>query len=137
MLAPVLALILLSLVVWFLTLATRIPAVMKSGLAPAQARFPENLKGLPAPVRQIADNYNHLMEQPTIFYALVFTVVLSGQSDHLNVCLAWGYTISRFVHSLIQCTVNRLALRLPVFIASTGFLIVMAVRAVPVLFAPH
>src|SRR4029077_21269791 len=105
MLAPVLALIVLSLVVWIWMYATRIPAMQRAKIDPQAARHPGSLDTLPSSARQVADNYNHLMEQPTIFYALAFVVVLSGRTDVLNVELAWAYVGLRVVHTLIQCTV--------------------------------
>ena len=36
---------------------------------------------LPAEVQWKADNYNHLMEQPTIFHATVFMLVLIGEGS--------------------------------------------------------
>ena len=72
LLTPALALIVWSLVVWVWMYATRIPAINKAGINPATAREKSALDALPLTVRQVADNYNHLMEQPTIFYALAF-----------------------------------------------------------------
>ncbi len=44
---------------------------------------------MPANVRSVADNYNHLHEQPTIFYALMFFAALTGGADHVATYLAW------------------------------------------------
>jgi hypothetical protein len=129
-LAPVLTLIVLSLVVWIWMYATRIPAMQQAGINPQAARHPGSLDSLPAAARQVADNYNHLMEQPTIFYALVFVIVLSGHSDAINVYLAWAYVGLRIVHTLIQCTVNIVNLRFVVFALSTVVLIIMTAREV-------
>jgi hypothetical protein len=128
MLAPVLALIVLSLVVWIWMYATRIPAMQRAKINPQDARHPGSLDSLPASARQVADNYNHLMEQPTIFYALIFVIVLSGHSDALYVDLAWAYVGLRIVHTLIQCTVNIVNLRFLVFALSTVVLMAMAAR---------
>jgi len=78
----------------------------------------------------VADNYNHLMEQPTIFYALAFYIVLAGHTDLLHIDLAWAYVGLRVVHSLIQTTINRVTLRFLVFALSTLVLMAMAVREV-------
>lgn len=133
LLTPVLALVAWSLVVWFWMYATRIPAMQKSGLDPQDARFPGSLSVLPDSARQVADNYNHLMEQPTLFYALIFYLQLSGQTDATNVALAWAYVALRIVHSLVQGTINRVAIRFLVFALSSLVLIVLCVRAVLVL----
>jgi hypothetical protein len=110
--------------------ATRIPAMQRAKIDPQAARHPGSLNSLPSSARQVADNYNHLMEQPTIFYALVFVIVLSGHSDAFYVDLAWAYVGLRFVHTLIQCTVNIVNLRFLVFAISTVVLMTMAVREV-------
>lgn len=133
-LTPVLALIVWSLIVWVWMYATRIPAIQAAGIDPDKARFPGSLDVLPDRVRGVADNYNHLMEQPTIFYALVFYIYLAGREAQIAVWLAWAYVILRIVHSLIQGTVNRVTLRFGVFALSTLCLIAMAALQVIALF---
>jgi len=130
LLTPVLALIVLTLVVWVWMYVTRIPAMQKAGIKPQDAMSPGSLSALPVSVRQVADNYNHLLEQPTIFYAIVFYIVLSGHTDSLHVVLAWGYVGLRVVHTLIQCTVNIVTARFAVFTLSTLILMLMAGREV-------
>jgi len=128
MLTPVLALIVLTLIVWIWMYATRIPAMQKAKIDPQTAAHPGSLNVLPSSARRVADNYNHLLEQPTIFYALVFLIVLAGHSDALYIDLAWAYVGLRVVHTLIQCTVNIVNLRFLVFALSTIVLMVMAGR---------
>ncbi len=118
-LAPVLALIVWSLVMWLWMYITRIPAMSKAGIKPQDARFPGSLSKLPDGVRAAADNYNHLMEQPTIFYALAFLTYLLGLQSPLTAGLAWGYVALRVVHSLVQVTVNAVTVRFLVFVLST------------------
>jgi len=124
LMAPILALIAWSLVVWLWMYATRLPAMSAAKLDPQSARFPGSLNVLPDSTRQVADNYNHLMEQPTIFYALAFYSYLSGHQNELTGGLAWGYVGLRILHSLIQGTVNRVPLRFLVFALSTIVLII-------------
>lgn len=128
MLTPVLALIVLTLLVWIWMYATRIPAMRKAGISPQDARHPESLNGLPSSARQVTDNYNHLLEQPVIFYALVFYIIFSGHSDGPHTYLAWAYVGLRALHTLIQCTVNLVTARFFVFALSTLVLMVMAGR---------
>jgi hypothetical protein len=130
MLEPVLALIVLTLIVWIWMYATRIPAMQRAKIDPQSAAHPGSLNVLPSSARRVADNYNHLLEQPTIFYALAFLIVLAGHTDPLYVELAWAYVGLRVVHTLIQCTVNIVNLRFLVFALSTIVLMVMTVRAV-------
>jgi len=127
-LLPVVALVLWSLVMQAWMLAVRIPAMNAAHLDPqAGARTAELAGKLPGKVQWKADNYNHLMEQPTIFYALALALAVAGAGTGLNLWLAWIYTGSRVVHSLIQATVNRVPLRFLVFAIGTVALAVMAV----------
>ena len=76
-----------------------------------------------------AHNYMHLMEQPTIFYAIVLALVLMEFDHPINVWLAWGYVALRIAHSLVQATVNIVAIRLTLFALSTLCLVSLTVHA--------
>lgn len=123
-LAPVLALIVWSLVIWVWMYIKRIPAMSKAGIKPRDARFPGSLSVLPDDARAAADNYNHLMEQPTIFYALAFLTYLVGQQNEYTAALAWSYVALRVLHSLDQVTINLVPLRFLLFALSTFALMV-------------
>jgi hypothetical protein len=126
-LTPVLALVVWSLIIWVWMYATRIPAMQKAGIRPDDAVHPGSLDGLPRSARVVADNYNHLMEQPTIFYALAFFTFLVGHDNSTTITLAWAYVILRVIHSLIQATGFRVTARFLVFSLAT---IVLAIWAV-------
>jgi hypothetical protein len=126
-LTPVLALVAWSLVMWFWLYATRIPAMQKAKIDP-QAAAREGTLGLKGPAQWPADNYNHLMEQPTIFYATVFYVYLSGTESTLNIALAWAYVGLRVLHSLVQATTNIIMVRFTVFTIATLCLLAIVVE---------
>jgi hypothetical protein len=132
LLAPMVALIAWSLVMWAWLYATRIPAMRRLKLSPQRGRFAREMnQQMPDHARQVADNYNHLMEQPTIFYAVCVVLQLLGQGDQpINIGLAWGYVVLRVAHSLVQSTVNHVATRFTVFAVSTLCLIALTVHAV-------
>ncbi|MFN3961190.1 MAG: MAPEG family protein [Parvularculaceae bacterium] len=129
-LTPALALVCWTIVVWVWMYATRIPAMQKAKIDPQSAIHPGSLSVLPTSARVVADNYNHLHEQPTIFYALVFYTHLAGAADPVNVMLAWAYVGLRIAHSLAQIVVKRVALRFALFSLGTIALIVIAARDV-------
>ena len=129
LLTPMLALIVWSLVMLVWTYATRIPALGRAGVDPANAREPRALDALPISVRQVGYNYNHLMEQPTIFYPTVIMLAVMGPGA-LDVAMAWAYVFIRIVHSIWQATVNVVAIRFALFILATSCLAALAVRAV-------
>jgi hypothetical protein len=74
-------------------------------------------------------NYTHLVEQPTLFYAIALALALMDQGDGINLWLAWGYVAFRVVHSLVQGTVNIVKWRLLFFLLATFCLIGLTVHA--------
>ena len=134
MMTPVLALACWTLIMWLWMYATRIPAMQKAGLDPAKIKQKGDLDVLPLGVRQIADNYNHLHEQPVIFYALCVYSHISGVVNEATVAAAWAYVILRVAHSIFQATVNFVPVRFVLFSLSSIALIVMAVANVIALF---
>lgn len=128
-LIPIFALIAWSLVIFIRMYAMRMPAMAKAGLDPQSVKHPGSLSGmLPTKVEASSDNYNHLMEQPTIFYALCFYLALSGHVDTLQVQLAWAYVVLRVLHSLVQVTSNNVMVRFSFFSLSTIVLIAIVLR---------
>ncbi|HEY0132445.1 MAG TPA: MAPEG family protein [Nannocystis sp.] len=130
LLRPVVALVVWTFVMWGWMYATRIPAIHRSGmrLDPTAPRG-EQMASLPAQVRWKADNYNHLFEQPTLFYALAIVLALVSRGVDTDAMLAWTYVGSRVVHSLVQATFNKIELRFALFFVSSLVLAAMTVRA--------
>ena len=129
-LSPVIALLLLTSAVWAWMYITRIPAVKKAGMK-LDPNLPkgQQMSELPAQVRWKADNYNHLMEQPTIFYAVAISLAVLGAGSGINATLAWAYVGLRIVHSLVQSLGNKILVRFGVFVLSTVPLIALTVNA--------
>ena len=128
-LAPLSALVLWSFVMWAWLYATRIPAMIKGRVVYDPNRSAEEFHArLPPSVRWKADNYNHLMEQPTLFYAVVLALVVMGAGAGLNTTLAWIYVGLRVVHSLVQALVNVVIWRFSIFMAASVVLLILAIR---------
>ncbi|WP_445357917.1 MAPEG family protein [Microbulbifer sp. ANSA005] len=128
---PVIALIAWSMVMWLWMYATRLPAVKKAKLKlDPNAPRGEQMSTLPPHVRWKADNYNHLMEQPTIFYALAISLAILGAGDGLNFILAWVYVGIRVIHSIVQATFNKIEIRFLIFALSNIPLLALTVNAV-------
>ncbi|WP_298302753.1 MAPEG family protein [uncultured Erythrobacter sp.] len=139
-LAPAIALMIWTMVMWAWMYATRIPAMSKS----PDIEAPASLVGstgadlrskLPASVNWKADNYNHLHEAPTLFYAVAIVLAILGQGDGMNAFLAWIYTGLRIAHSLVQVTANRVMVRFVLFALSSVVLIALIVKAAMIVFA--
>jgi hypothetical protein len=134
-LAPVVVLVAWSMVMWAWMYATRLPAMfaMRMKLDPTAPRG-EQMNQLPASVRWKADNYNHLMEQPTLFYAITLSLALLGQGDGVNLQLAWGYVGLRVVHSLLQALINKIQVRFTLFFLSSLLLLGLIANALRAVF---
>jgi len=129
-LAPVTALLVLTCIMWFWMYITRIPAIQQSGMK-LDPDLPKGVQmsELPARVRWKADNYNHLLEQPTLFYAVCLTLALLGAGEGLNLTLAWAYVVSRVIHSLHQALWNKIEIRFTIFAISSLILFALIFRA--------
>lgn len=135
LLQPVMALVLWSFVMWAWMYATRIPAIVKARMV-LDPMLPngQQMATLPPQVRWKADNYNHLMEQPTIFYATALALAVAGDTSGVNLALAWGYVGLRVVHSLVQALINKIEVRFSLFVLSSLLLLAMAANAACLLF---
>ena len=135
LLAPVIALVLWTAVIWAWMYATRIPAIAaaKMRLDPNAPRG-EQMATLPPHVRWKADNYNHLMEMPTLFYAVAIALAVAGDASAVSVGLAWAYVALRVVHSFVQVLVNIIVWRFAVFSLSSLVLFALAIRAALIVF---
>ena len=133
--APVIGLALWTHVVWAWMYATRIPAIrqMRMALDPDAPRGAQ-MATLPARVRWKADNYNHLMEQPTVFYAVALSLAVLGQGEGTNATLAWAYVVLRVVHTFVQVLINKIEIRFALFVLSSFVLIALTVRAAQLVF---
>ena len=130
LLGPVVALVGWSLVMYVWLYVARIGAMRRSRISAKGMRGTRGLDGIiPDEANWPAHNYAHLMEQPTIFYAIVFALVLMGFDQPINVYLAWAYVALRIVHSLIQATVNIVIPRFVVFTLASLCLISLTIHA--------
>jgi hypothetical protein len=132
---PLVALVIWSFVMWGWLYAARIPAIRKYKIALDPNRPKTEFDAqLPAKVRWKADNYNHLMEQPTLFYAVSLTLAFLGAGQGLNTGLAWLYVGLRIAHSLVQALVNVILLRFTIFMVASLVLLALTVRAALIVF---
>jgi hypothetical protein len=121
-----------TFVIFFWMYATRIPAMIKAGIDLKTLRGGTGAsldQKLPAEVQWKAHNYNHLLEQPTLFYAVALLLIVIGSDSRLAVLLAWGYVALRIAHSVLQATVNITRFRFALFFAASLCLLGLVVIA--------
>ena len=132
-LGPVVALVAWTLVMMLWMFVTRFGAMKRAGIS-LKGRVGARGNALDGVVDDSAQwkshNYNHLMEQPTLFYAVAISLALLGGGDTwINVQLAWLYVGFRVLHSLIQATVNVVRWRFLAFALASFCLIGLTVHA--------
>lgn len=125
---PLIVLLAWSAIMFIWMYATRIPAMIKAGVdlknrVGGQGKDLDAI--LPPEVQWKAHNYNHLMEQPTLFYATIFALIVVGCDSPIALAAAWAYVALRIVHSLIQSLSNRIQYRFLVFMLASVALIIM------------
>ena len=136
-LGPVVALAAWTMIIWIWMYATRIPAMNRAGIdgtkivgsSSGALRDALIAKG-EEKASWVADNYNHLHEAPTVFYAICLTLALVGQGDNLNATIAWVYVGLRVAHSLVQILSNRVVIRFALFGLSSLALMILVIHAV-------
>ena len=132
-LAPIVALVAWTLLQMFWMIIVRAREFRRLGITfsnmPKGSRGAD-LEGRADPLAQWkSHNYNHLMEQPTIFYAVALSLALMDFGGGINLYLAWGYVAFRLVHSLIQSTVNVVAHRFAAFALASICLVGLTTHA--------
>jgi hypothetical protein len=132
LLGPVVALVAWTLVMMIWMYATRFPAMRRKGIS-LKGRVGSKTGALDGVVEdQVqwkAHNYNHLMEQPTLFYAVALALVAMGDRHEINLFLAWAYVAFRIGHSLVQATINVVAWRFYLFLAASLCLAALTLHA--------
>ncbi len=139
-LAPVAVLVLWTIVMLFWAIATRLPAFKSAGIDVSKAvgSRPNQLDGiLPDSAQWKMHNYIHLMEQPTLFYAICGVLALTESGGGLNASLAWGYVGVRIAHSILQATINIIRFRFALFAISSLLLTMLAVHGALAAFGAH
>lgn len=136
-LKPVVVLIAWTLVMLVWMLSTRLPAMRASGVditklvgtkaADADGR-------LPPKIQWVAHNHNHLMEQPTLFYAVCVVIALTGTGNGVNAWIAWAYVALRIAHSVWQAKVNKVSVRFLLFLGASLALIALTLHAAMAVF---
>jgi hypothetical protein len=130
-LQPAIVLVVWSLIVLLWMVQARFGAIGKMGVKVSQGKpggRGRDLDGvLPDKANWKAHNYAHLMEQPTLFYALIGIIAIAELPSPILLYLAWAYTISRVVHSFWQSLVNTIPVRIFIFTFGSLCLLAMAV----------
>lgn len=129
---PVVALAAWTMIMWIWMYVTRIPAMSAAKVDP-DSLVQQGAKTLgdllPAKVQWKADNYNHLHEAPTVFYAVAIVLAMLDQGNGINAMIAWAYVFLRVIHSIFQATMNKVMIRFIIFVLSSLALMALVLHA--------
>ena len=140
-LTPLVALAAWTMVMWLWMYATRLPAMSRAGIdgtklvgSTGRSLRDDLVAAGEERASWVADNYNHLLEQPVLFYAVVLTLAVLGAGEGMNLLLAWAYVGLRVAHSLVQVLVNRVLVRFGLFALASLALMGLIFNAVMLVF---
>jgi hypothetical protein len=128
LLIPLLAQVALTFIVMLVMYRKRIVEMKSKRIHPQRTKTRSIAHGVLTDSESAADNYSNLFESPILFYtAILLTLILMVQ-DTVLVALAWTYVASRYLHSFIHVSYNRVMHRFPVFVFSSFILLAIWVR---------
>lgn len=134
-LKPVFAMALLTVFVTIWMAVTRVPAMMRLKVHPQKGQDTRTLREhLPHEVNRVANNYNHLFEQPVLFYAVCICLAILDHADAFMVNCAWTYVAIRVAHTFTQAKFDIVIVRFYLFIASWLVLACMIIKEAIALF---
>ena len=130
-LVPMLGMMVLTAVVWFVLYARRIPAMRRAHRPVQEYTTPEKgVLALPEETNYPSNNFKNLFELPVLFYALCLYLHVTGTATSVDVGAAWAFLIFRVAHSTIHCTVNIVMARFTTYAIAALALWFMLARAV-------
>jgi hypothetical protein len=128
LLIPLLAQVALSFIIMITMYRTRISEMQSKRIHPQRIKTRSSTHGVLTDSESAANNYTNLYESPVLFYtAILLTLILMVQ-DNVLVVLSWAYVTSRYIHSFIHVTYNRVMHRFAVFLFSSFVLLAIWVR---------
>ncbi|MEP0202399.1 MAG: MAPEG family protein [Halioglobus sp.] len=128
---PMMAMMLLTLVVWLAMFVHRVGYANANGIDAQKMKTPSDVaRLLPDDVSGSGNNFKNLFEIPVLFYVMCLYLSVFGQVSSLMVTCAWAFVALRAVHSFIHCSYNNVMHRFIAYLASSVALWVMVVVAV-------
>ena len=128
LLLPLLAQVALTFIVMLIMYRKRVAEMKLKRIHPQRIRTRSKSKALLTDSESAADNFSNLFELPILFYtAILLTLILMVQ-DSILVILAWAFVISRYLHSFVHVSYNRVMHRFSVFVFSSFVLLAYWVR---------
>ncbi len=127
---PFLLLIFLSFLVWLTLYIRRFRWVRSNAVSLDDFSTRDKMEAMPEQLKVVSDNFQNLFELPVIFYALCLYLAWGNEVGNLEIYLAYAFVASRYVHSFIQCTYNKVMHRFLAYFIGAICLWVMVFRTI-------
>ena len=115
---PMLVMVVLTMLVWLRLYAVRIPEMRRLRIHP-QSVATSAQKSARLVDTRAADNFTNLFEVPVLFYLALVVAYLTQQATPLVLGLSWAFVAGRALHSLIQCSYNKVMHRFAIYSLTT------------------
>jgi hypothetical protein len=103
---PAVAMVALTIVVWFRMYTTRIAQMKRERIHP-QAVATSAQAAAKLTDSKGADNFRNLFELPVLFYLALVVAAQTAQVNAWTLTLAWAFVALRILHSCIHCSYNK------------------------------
>lgn len=128
LLLPLLAQVALTFIVMASMYRARVAEMKSKHIHPQRIKTRGKSRHLLTDSAAAADNFSNLFELPVLFYtAIMLTLILMVQ-DSILVILAWIFVITRYMHSFIHVTYNKVMHRFTMFLLSSFVMLAYWVR---------
>jgi len=127
MIYPLSMMLLLVMILFVLLFIARMYALYTKKV---DLNYYETFQGRESPMylTKVTNNVNNLFEVPPIFYMAATLVILLNIESESMLVYAWGFVITRYIHSLVHVTINNYLMRGGIFTVSIFFLIALWVE---------
>lgn len=128
-LQPVMAMLLLTGLVWLLMYLRRLPYILSHNIDPQSIATPEQMTNvIPTNINNVSNNLKNLFELPVVFYVICIVLLITQKVDAMYVDAAWFFVGFRALHSLIHSTINHVNTRFTAYFLSSIALWYMTIR---------
>ena len=122
-LLPMFAQVVLTFVLLGWMSLLRLRVVRRGDVSPQQVALRE--PAWPPHVMQVGNAFQNQLELPMLFYVVILLALATDALDVTLYVLSWMFVLSRYVHSYIHVTSNRLDRRTAVFVVGAIALFLM------------
>lgn len=127
---PFLGMLMLTLIVWVYMYIKRLGYLSGRDIDPQSLATPDKIAQIiPDEINNPANNLKNLFELPVLFYAICLYLYVTQQVDTVHLYSAYAFFVFRAIHSVVQCTFNKVMVRFAVYAAASIALWLMVIRA--------